>query len=190
MYMAWGDESGSCRTSDPGTYVMAAAMSEIEGIDELRSRMRNLLLRGQRKVHWHDESPSRRLKLVDAIADMTVEGFVVVRVGGQEDRGERQRRKCLELLLCEISGFGCDHLVLESRGATDDSRDRKMMEYMRRGKKLVSPLRLSHEPGPRDPMLWIPDILCGAIVQGRTGDPTYLERIASRTTVRMIETCS
>lgn len=187
MYMAWGDESGSSQAMDPGTYVMAAAMSEIESIDQVRAEMYSLLLKGQRKVHWHDESSDRRLKLVDAIASMAVEGFVVVRVGGHGDRTERRRRKCLEVLLSEVSDFGCDQLVLESRGPADDKRDRTMMDSLKSSRRLTSPLHMSHQPGPEDPMLWIPDVLCGAVVEERVGEPKYLERIASRTTVRVIE---
>ncbi|MEU0521718.1 hypothetical protein [Streptosporangium sp. NPDC006007] len=187
MYMAWGDESGSSERLDPGTYMMAAAMGEPDAVTHLRDAMRSLLLKGQRKVHWHDESSDRRLKVVDAIADMPIEGFVVVRSSGEVDRIERRRRKCLEALFRELDSLGCTHVMLESRGPADDKRDRQMMQHMRKSKELASGLHLSHEPGPKDPMLWIPDVLCGAVGQARVGESKYLDRISSRVTVRVID---
>ncbi len=35
-------------------------------------------------------------------------------------------------------------------------------------------------------MLWIPDVLCGAVGHSRTGAAEYLERLASRVTVHTI----
>ncbi|WP_380745995.1 hypothetical protein [Sphaerisporangium aureirubrum] len=188
MYAAWGDESASCERRDPGTYMMAAILSEFRAISHLRDAMRSLLLKGQRKVHWHAESSDRRLKLVDAVADMPIEGLVVVRSSGGLDRIERRRRKCLEQLFRELDCMGCAHLVLEPRGPADDKRDHQMMQHMRRRKEVSSGLRLAHEPGPKDPMLWIPDIFCGAVSQARVGEPKYLERISSRVTVQVIKT--
>lgn len=167
--------------------MMAVAMGDPGEAGWLRETMRGLLLKGQRKVHWHDESSDRRVKLVDAIADMPVEGFVVVRTAGQGDRLERRRRKCLELLLRELDGFGCDRLILESRGSADDRRDRAVLEYLRRRREITAPLRLFHEPGPNDPMLWIPDVICGAVGQARAGEFRYFDRIASRVTIRVVE---
>ncbi|WP_157556192.1 hypothetical protein [Herbidospora yilanensis] len=155
-------------------------------VSHVREQMRGLLLRGQRKVHWRDESHDRRLKLVDAIADLPVEGFVVVRVAGEADRPERRRRKCLEVLFRELAVLECGELVLESRGPADDRRDREMLEHLRRRRCLAAPLRLFHEPGPSDPMLWIPDVLCGAVGHSRTGAVEYLERLTSRVTVHLI----
>ncbi|NAS25140.1 hypothetical protein GT755_26085 [Herbidospora sp. NEAU-GS84] len=186
MYVAWGDESGSDARLDPGTYLMAVAVGEAHVVPHVREQMRGLLLRGQRKVHWRDESHDRRLKLVDAIADLPVEGFVVVRVAGEADRPERRRRKCLETLFRELSVLECGELVLESRGPADDRRDREMLEHLRRRRSLTAPLRLFHEPGPSEPMLWIPDVLCGAVGHSRTGAGEYLERLASRVTVHLV----
>ncbi|MEU8244798.1 hypothetical protein [Nonomuraea sp. NPDC048916] len=187
MFTAWGDESGSSHRLDPGTYMMAAAMGEPDKIEGIRDAMGGLLLRGQRKVHWRDEAPNRRVMLIDAIADLPVEGFVVVRSAGVQDRAERLRRKCLELLLLELSALGCGHLVLESRGPADDKRDRMMLENMRRIKQIDSTLRLAHEPGPSDPMLWIPDVICGAVGQARVGEAKYLDKIESRLTVKVLD---
>lgn len=187
MFTAWGDESGSSSRLDPGTYMMAAAMGEPDKIAGIRDAMGNLLLRGQRKVHWRDEAPNRRAKLVDAIADLPVEGFVVVRSAGLQDRIERRRRKCLELLLFELSALGCGHLVLESRGPADDKRDRAMLEHLRRTKRIDSTLRLAHEPGPSDPMLWIPDVICGAVGQARAGETSYLDKIESKLAIKVLD---
>jgi hypothetical protein len=52
---------------------------------------------------------------------------------------------------------------------------------------MVSPtLRIGHSIGMHEPMLWIADAVCGAIVQSRTGDATYLETVQAQAELRLI----
>ncbi|MEO3807829.1 hypothetical protein ABGB17_02365 [Sphaerisporangium sp. B11E5] len=87
-------------------------MSEMVDITHSREAMRGLLLKGQRKVHWRAESSDRRLKLVDAIADMPIEGLVVVRSLRGSGRVERRRRKCLEALSANSTALDAPALSL------------------------------------------------------------------------------
>jgi hypothetical protein len=66
---------------------------------------------------------------------------------------------------------------MESRGAGLDRKDRDMVDAMRAARTLDGTLRLEHAPGPAEPMLWIADAVCGAVVASRTGDPAFLRRI-------------
>lgn len=52
---------------DPCVYILSAALYEDGEIREASELMRSFLLPGQRKIHRRDESPGRRLKLVDAL---------------------------------------------------------------------------------------------------------------------------
>lgn len=187
-FAAWGDESGSHARRDPGAYVLAAAIADTSVTEELRAAMSALKLPSSGgKLHWVSESSTRRLQVVEAIAVLPVEAFVVVRQGPPTDQQERRRRKCLEHMLHTLTALSCDNLVLESRGPADDRRDRQLLDHLRRGRTLPAGLRLSHAPGPTDPVLWLADALCGAVTQERNGEPRYLKAIASRVTVDVID---
>lgn len=67
-WCAYLDESEPDRRYGPGTYVLAAALIEREDEEEARAAVAALRLRGQRKLHWHDEDRSRRKLLTEAIA--------------------------------------------------------------------------------------------------------------------------
>lgn len=187
MFSAWGDESGSNARKDPGTYLIAAAIVQNEHVDPCRDTMGQLLLPHENKVHWRDDSDARRREVINAVLALPVEGFVVVRQSGFDDHPERARRKCLERLVPELESFGCSAFTLESRGATQDRRDMAMVDTLRRSRAVTSAIKVHHQPGPKDPLLWISDALCGAVVASRTGDPSYLRALASCTTVELID---
>ncbi|WP_410666972.1 hypothetical protein [Amycolatopsis sp. cmx-4-68] len=187
-FMAWGDESGSHAVRDPDVYLMAAAISEAKYIDQLRGPMEALRLPSSGpKLHWRAESSQRRAQIVDVIASLPLDGFVVVRRGSKFDRSERQRKKCLEHLMVSLAELGCGEIVLESRGRADDQRDADVVDHLRRRRMLSSDIHLSHQRGPAEPALWIADALCGAVSQDRLGEPRYLKTIASRVTVEVLE---
>lgn len=187
MFSAWGDESGSNARKDPGTYLIAAAIVQDEYVDPCRDAMGGLLLPHERKVHWRDDSDNRRRRVVDVVLSLPVEGFVVVRQVGAGDHPERARRKCLERLVPELESLGCAAFTLESRGFVQDQRDMSMVDSLRRARAVSSAIKVHHQPGPKDPLLWISDALCGAVVASRTGDPSFLHALTSCTTVELID---
>lgn len=85
----------------------------------------------------------------------------------------------MEPFLTSVEEYGCSQLTLESRGPADDKRDRTLLDTMR-AKKQSEALRLDHRPGPEEPLLWIPDALCGAIMAARVGDERWLEEIVGQ----------
>lgn len=177
---AFLDESQSDRARDPFCYVLAAGICAPADIDAARAGMERLRLRGQRKVHWRDESARRRRQVTAGIAALPLQHVVVVRDGRAGETAERRRRHCLERMLYELDQLGIETAIFESRGPADDRRDRAMLDALR-ARQVVSPeLRMAHVPGPKDPMLWVPDAVCGAITHQRTGDPQYAELLARR----------
>lgn len=186
MLTAWGDESQSMAALDPGTYILAAALSFDEDLAAIRSTMERMKLPSERKMHWQSDSPARHRKVVDAISELPVEGFVVVRATSQ-DRAERSRRKCLEMLLHELHGHLCSSLTLESRGKADDKRDVDLVGKLRRRRLPGGSVPVFHEVGPKQPMLWIADAICGAVMHHRCGEPEYLARLERRVTVSTID---
>lgn len=186
MLTAWGDESQSSRTLDPGTYILASAITLDRDLDAMRQAMGKLLSPGAKKVRWHDDRDVRHREVVDRIAGLPVEGFVVVRcVAG--DRAERSRRKCLATMLAELQALGCSALTLESRGRADNQRDMEMARHLKRQRHPGAAVRLFHEVGPKEPLLWIADTLCGAVMAARCGRPEFLDRLADRVRVQVVE---
>lgn len=185
-FRAFADESSSDRRLDPDTYILAAAVIDPEQLDHVRELALELKLPGARKAHWRDDSDKRHDVVIDAISKMPIEGVVLVRRGLSDERPERRRRKCMEPFLAAVEAYGCSHLLLESRGPADDKRDRELLDMMR-AKKRSEALRMSHEPGPAEPLLWLPDALCGAVSAARTGRDRWLEMIMDRLRVTEID---
>jgi hypothetical protein len=76
-------------------------------------------------------------------------------------------------MLHELDQLEIGSATFESRGTADDRRDRDMLDALR-AKKIVSPdLRIEHTPGPKDPLLWVADAVCGAVTHDRIGQPEY-----------------
>lgn len=186
-YIGFGDESASNHRTDPGVYMFAAALIDPERALMVREQMRILLPSGRKKVHWHEDQDRRHDIVVDAILNARVEALVVVRQGYGDEKPERQRRKCLERFVPELEALGCGRLVLESRGPADDRRDNDMLGALR-ARKVSASLRLDHEPGPAEPLLWIPDAVCGAVTRARTGESRWLDRLRRTTEIITIDT--
>lgn len=181
---AWVDESQSDRTRDPGTYVLAAAIGAGSSEPGIRERIAALRLPGQRKLHWRDESEARRALIANTVAACDLEHLVVVRAGTEQDRPERRRRKCLERLLFELeTRWSVADVVLESRGPADDRRDMDLVNALRGQQHLSSQLRMDHRIGRSEPMLWIPDAICGVITSARTGKTRHRESLGAGLTV-------
>jgi len=180
---AYIDESESRQDVDPGAYLLCAALLADDDRDRHRGRMLALKRPGQKKVHWHEESTDAgRMALVDAIADAGGEYLAVVRVGDASTRIERRRRLCLERLCYELHILGVEEMILESRGPAD-RLDRALLDSLRAKKAVDGTLRMDHEPGPAEPLLWIPDIVCGALTQDRIGNTELLDPLRSKLTL-------
>jgi hypothetical protein len=100
----------------------------------------------------------------------------VVTIGSPVHRAkqERARRCCLERLIYELGLMGVSHVWLESRTATPDRRDLRLVDYAR--DKGLTPRGLKVDfARPRDePMLWIPDAVAGAMTASKLGEPRWL----------------
>ena len=129
--IAFVDESLSDATRDPHTYLLGAAVCEESAVAATGASVARLQLKGQVKVHWHDEDAKRRMLITETIAAAPVRHLVVVREGGSTERPERQRRKCLEHLLYELQALHVETVTFESRGPADDHRDRATVDGLR-----------------------------------------------------------
>ncbi|MFE1957657.1 hypothetical protein [Streptomyces sp. NPDC059479] len=176
-WQAFMDESESHRRADPHTYILAAALIEPNAVDHIREETAALRIPGQRKLHWRDESAKRQATIAQAIARLDALHLIVVRNGSAGESSERRRRKCLERMACELSHRGVTRITAESREAKQNERDMKVFDVLRSSQTISSNLRLFHEPGPAEPVLWIADAVAGAYVAARTGTPAHFAEL-------------
>jgi len=181
--MAWGDESGSNAKLDPGTYILGAVILERRHVDEVRQAASELIRKGQHKRHWRDESAGSNKAIIETITKLPIENYVVVRANCVDDKIERRRRKCLEVFAPNLAAMGCENLTLESRGRAADKKDMDLLDAMRARHQMDSSFRLDHAAGPADPILWLADAVCGAVVADRSGDSQFLTALESRLTL-------
>ncbi|MFE4626011.1 hypothetical protein [Streptomyces mirabilis] len=106
------------------------------------------------------------------------DGLYVVSVGSPvpKRKQERARSKCLSALIAELYGFGVLRVYLEAREKELNARDIRTVASTR---QTVLPrgatLRAEHVPGATEPLLWISDIVAGAVRAQRQGDGRYAQ---------------
>jgi hypothetical protein len=165
---AYGDESIR-RTADGVIFVLAAAVVREDRRDEVRVGLRDLLLKGQDRLHWRDEDQPRRVRIATAVADLPVQSLVVVGARVVATRQERARRQVLSRLLWELDRRQAEHLLLESRRDERDRHDVKAVGGFRNQQVLSRRLRVDHGQPLQEPMLWLPDAVAGAVGDDRCG---------------------
>lgn len=173
--------------AETSTYILGAAICATDVLDQTRADARLLLLKGQRKPHWRDESPKRRQQILDQIIAMPLEHVVVFRDSQTTERQERRRRLSMQGLLPMLDDRGIEHATFESRGKADDARDRHLLDSVRASHGISSQLRLYHTKGPLEPMLWIADAVCGMVSTNLGGNDLYLTQLQASVTVEIIE---
>jgi hypothetical protein len=137
-----------------GRYLLCAVVVDADSVRVLRRLVRKLLLPGQRRLHFHNESNRRRREVASAIVALDVDVFVVV-CHPSRGRSERDARaRCLEVVVRHVQGLGAPvTLILESRHH-QDSDDRPVIDAARAGDL---PLTYEHVDGGHEPLLWLPD---------------------------------
>lgn len=127
------------------------------------------------KVHWTEMDKRERYAAAGLVAEQP--GVHVVSVGSPvpRRRQERARSKCLTALIVELSAFGVNHLYLEARERTLNERDIATVVAARRSLPKGTQLRADHVSGADEPLLWVADIVAGAVRAHRQGDGQYAE---------------
>ena len=171
---AFVDESSSQRGPSVQEYLIAAALLEEDREESAREALRPLLLRGQVKLHWSDESERRRHEIVNVVATLGALNVIVSHVSAPQRKTERFRRKCLEVLYYELAGAGVSEMMLESRSGSQDKSDRAHLVGLQ-NQGLSKDLRVEHRRGGDEPLLWIPDAVLGAINAAHRGHPAHLD---------------
>ncbi|MCO6006007.1 hypothetical protein NE236_13525 [Actinoallomurus purpureus] len=186
-WCAFVDESESNRKLDPDVYILVASIMASDIRESVREVMACLRLPGEHKVHWYHESDKRRRILIETVISLEVLHLAVVRTGAVGETSERRRRKCMERLFFELSAMGAHKIIFEAREARQSRNDLNLVKALRSRREIHADIRVDHLSGPREPLLWIPDLVAGAVVAARCGDRSYLDQIAPLVTVCVVE---
>lgn len=176
LFRAFVDESSAVRSDTRQEYLVGAALIPVEACDEVREHLRALALPGQIKLHWTDESEQRRRTIVSRIAELTPMTVVVTHLSERVKKNERCRRKCLEALYHDMVDMEVFDLLLEDRTPSQNNRDRQHIVALQ-GQGLDRRIRIAHQRGGDEPLLWIADVLLGAINSAELGWPAHLEAL-------------
>lgn len=166
---AWGDESMRFDIERPA-YVFAAAIVGVDALDDIRDVMRPLRVAGN-KLHWRDLDPRQRTSVVNAIAEIEALHVAVIATPMDPRRQERARAKCIQRMLAFLAEMGVGPVVLEQRTESLNARDQKLITRLRGTRSLPASLTVGFGQPSKEPLLWIPDIVAGA-VGDELADPT------------------
>ncbi|MER5849340.1 hypothetical protein ABT126_20350 [Streptomyces sp. NPDC002012] len=167
---------------------MSAVMLASHEVQQARDVMAALLLAGQRKLHWRDESARRRLSLVRRTASIESEILIATWCGMDSAHQERARRKTQQTLLAALADRSITEAVFESRGPVRDKGDIAGLAGLRRSGVLPDGLRVGHVAGPAEHALWAADVAVGAFGAALDGTPEYWTELLISTKVTVL-TC-
>jgi len=171
-WAAYGDES--MRVDPAGSrYILAAACMDLTSCAEVRLSMTGLAKSGQR-FHWRQSSIEAQRKAVAVIAALSSLHIVVVGTPANPRKQERARRQSLGRLLVELDRAGVSELWLESRTQSLNDRDYKSVNVFSAQKLIGTQPRVGHARPLEEPLLWVADIVAGAVNSGLGGDETLL----------------
>lgn len=182
FFAAYVDESYDLNI---GVYILTASIVDLADAEEARYVLRSLQQGGE-KLHWSKEPQQRRNEVTKAVSAL---GFASVSVigSGVHVHAERARRKCMEVLLPELEGAGVETVTFEARQARNDKQDRELIAACRRKRLLSSRLHASFLGGESEPLLRLPDIVCGTVLATQRGDDSYLQQFGSTAHLLFIE---
>jgi hypothetical protein len=177
-FRAFLDESSANRGDELQEYLVCAALIDGEDCDSVREQLRPLLLPGQIKLHWTDESERRRRDIVSRIVGLGPMSIVVSHLDARRKRVERYRRKSLEVLYHELVAMETFDLTLECRSDSQDKEDRAHIVGLQ-SQGLDRRLRIGHQRGGDEPLLWIADAVLGSINAAHLGNPGHYDELRS-----------
>ena len=170
---AYVDES--IRAAVPGLYVLASVVVPATRAEEVREDLRGVLRTRRPRFHWRDEQDGDRLLMAEMLAQFTLPAVVAVVSPMDHRRSERARRVCLTRLLWELQQRHVDDIVFETRQEHRDREDRAHVLHAQKAGHVSAALHYAFAGPLQEPLLWLPDLVAGAVAYARGGDHHYLD---------------
>lgn len=146
--------------SKQDVYIFGVASLESSRVDPTRRALRELVLPGQRSIHFASESERRRVQLLKTILSM---GHSVSIIDTGEKDGRVGRTKGLEILTNLALEQQASLLVIE-RDETSYRADRQALKTFSLG--YPDTRRFEIKARHEAPLLWIPDAIAWCYQRG------------------------
>jgi hypothetical protein len=132
-------------------FAMAAIAVKADHVGEYRRRIRSHLRRGQRRIHFTNESPKQRRIVLTEIKSWTITANIYTHPAKdiREARGHR-----LTAIASEAASGSASRLVIEREEAHDEHDRHLLTELMRTKERSV---RWDLLPPTAEPLLWAAD---------------------------------
>ena len=163
---AFLDESG--HVGPPGLYVVAAVGVSLHEHDRVRLALRAALRHRRTRFHWRDEEHADQEVMARCVGELELVAVVAVATPVQPRRRERARRKCLTQLLWELQQRNVNDVLFESRRDHLDRSDQHHIGNEIRAGVLDRDLRYGFALPSEEPLLWLPDLVAGAVNRAMT----------------------
>jgi hypothetical protein len=141
--------------SKEGGYLVSAAAMLPGDLTAARRAIRDLVMPGQRRLHFTSESDGRRKQILDAI--MELHPAITIYDGSRHHR-RRQREACLDALVADLAATGARMLVLETDESILDV-DRRTLYRAVRTHDCQEALEYRHFRAHEELLLVIPDAI-------------------------------
>lgn len=82
-------------------------------------------------------------------------------------------------MLFRLEAAGVEHVWLESRNVLLDRRDRVAVDGFRARKVITAKIRVNHARPGDQPLLWVSDIVAGAVSAAEADEPHYRSQLES-----------
>lgn len=93
----------------------------------------------------------------------------------------------MEVLLPELERTSVDTVMFEARQIRNNRHDLDMVDACRRKKLISQGLHVSFGAGQDEPLLWLADVTCGAVLGSQRGESSYLQQFGSSARVLTID---
>ncbi|WP_158892544.1 hypothetical protein [Amycolatopsis anabasis] len=161
------DESAVRLSAGFRVYGLAAVLTSTSEHARIVSALHELRLPGRTFLHHYDETPERRCQIAEAVANLALDGAVILTEATTDQHQERARAHLLTQMLPRLQYVEqVSNVVIESR-AGSDKHDRRVRDRLRRSRHITADLRVNHARKQTDPLLWIPDFVVGAWFSAR-----------------------
>lgn len=156
--LAYGDES-----ERPGRYLMSCLVIAPPDVPRLRGATRQMLLPGQRRLHFHSESGHRQRQLASDLLRFEADVSVFVCRSAHGRRSREARAACLTAIVEHLQATGSAvKLTLESRHE-QDQEDHPVIWSARHRQPALD---YEHVSGAEEPMLWLADAFAWLVGAG------------------------
>jgi len=141
-----------------GDYLVAAAIIPAGDVANARKVVSGLLDKRQRRIHFKDESPARKNRILDAFDGLDLEARVYL-----TSKSRTAREKCLGRLVPDLAAVGVSRLVLERADTLVDLDRRIIYQLVRTG---GLDLQYEHLRSHEDLLLCIADAVAWCAAKG------------------------